>query len=144
MSLRREVTGLPVRQMTFGWTNHRLWDPSASFRRGLALWKQLQDLQRDIKTAFVNHVVKSRGDKLSEETDLFTGAFWTGTRGVEFGLADGIGHIVPKMKEVYGEKVTFAAYGPKKGWLPRIGAKVLADLDQGLEERALYARYGLS
>ncbi len=106
--------------------------------------QRLLELQRDIKTAFVNHVVKSRGDKISDNTDVFTGAFWTGARGVELGLADGIGHVVPKMKEVYGDKVQFTAYGPKKGWLPRIGAQVLADLDQGLEERSLYARYGLS
>lgn len=106
--------------------------------------QRLLDLQRDIKTAFVSHVVKSRGDKLAEDTDVFTGAFWTGARGVELGLADGIGHVVPKMKELYGDKVQFAAYGPKKGWLPRIGAQVLADLDHGLEERSLYARYGLN
>ena len=106
--------------------------------------QRLLELQRDIKTAFVNHVVQSRGDKLTEDTDVFTGAFWTGARGVELGLADGIGHVVPKMKELYGDKVQLAAYGPKKGWLPRIGAQVLADFDQGLEERSLYARYGLS
>lgn len=106
--------------------------------------QRLMELQRDIKTAFVNHVVKSRGDKLSEETDVFTGAFWTGTRGVELGLADGIGHLVPKMKEIYGDKTTFAAFGPKKPLIPRLGAQALADLDHSFEERALYARYGLN
>jgi serine protease SohB len=48
------------------------------------------------------------------------------------------------MKELYGDKVKFARFGPKKPLIPRLGAQILADLDQGVEERALYARYGLS
>lgn len=106
--------------------------------------ERLKELQTDIHGAFIAHVKARRGTRLVEHVEMFTGAFWTGTKGVELGLADGIGHLVPKMKELYGDKVQFAAYGPKKGWLPRIGAQVLADLDQGLEERSLYARYGLS
>lgn len=105
---------------------------------------RLKSLQTDIHEAFIAHVKAHRGERLVEHPEMFTGAFWTGTKGVELGLADGIGHLVPKMKEIYGDKVQFVAYGPKKGWLPRIGAQMLADLDQGLEERTLYARYGLN
>jgi serine protease SohB len=105
---------------------------------------RLKDIQRDIHTAFIDHVKARRGDRLSDDADLFTGAFWTGAKGVELGLADGIAHLVPKMKELYGAKVRFAAHAPRRGFLPRLGAQVLADVDHGLEERALYARYGLS
>jgi serine protease SohB len=105
--------------------------------------ERLKDIQRDIHDAFITHVKTSRGTRLIGD-DLFTGAFWTGTKGVELGLADGIGHLVPKMKALFGDKTSFALYGPKKGLLSRFGAQVLADLDHGLEERALYARYGLS
>ncbi len=104
---------------------------------------RLKDIQRDIHAAFIDHVKSRRGARLEGE-DLFTGAFWTGARGVQLGLADGIGHLVPKMKELYGDKVRFAVYGPRKNLLSRFGAQVIADLDHGLEERALYARYGLS
>ena len=85
-----------------------------------------------------------RGDRLADDPQLFTGAFWTGAKGIELGLADGIGHLVPKLKELYGDKVRFAPYGPKKPLIPRLGAQVLADLNQSVEERALYARYGLN
>ncbi|GAB5447771.1 S49 family peptidase [Gymnodinialimonas sp.] len=105
---------------------------------------RLQDLQTDVHKTFVDHVKSSRGDRLQDDPDMFTGAFWVGTRGVELGLADGIGHVVPKMKELYGDKVKLVPYGPKKPLIPRLGAQVLAELDQGVEERALYARYGLS
>ncbi len=105
--------------------------------------ERLKDIQRDIHAAFIDHVKARRGDKLADQ-DLFTGAFWTGAKGVELGLADGIGHLVPKMKELYGDKVRFAVHGPKKGLLSRFGAQIMEDVDLGLQERALYARYGLS
>jgi serine protease SohB len=106
--------------------------------------ERLKTLQSDIHAAFIDHVKARRGDRLKETPEMFTGAFWTGTRGVELGLADGLAHLVPKMKELYGDKVKFARFGPKKPLIPRLGAQILADLDQGVEERALYARYGLS
>lgn len=106
--------------------------------------ERLKDIQRDIHTAFIDHVIARRGDRLIDDADLFTGAFWTGAKGVDLGLADGIGHLVPKMKELYGDKVRFAVHGPKKGLLSRFGAQIMEDVDLGLQERALYARYGLS
>ncbi|MBF9045078.1 S49 family peptidase [Rhodobacterales bacterium HKCCE4037] len=106
--------------------------------------ERLKDIQRDIHAAFIDHVKARRGDRLAEDKDLFTGAFWTGAKGVELGLADGIGHLVPKMKELYGDKVRFSVHGPKKGLLSRFGAQVMEDVDLGLQERALFARYGLS
>jgi serine protease SohB len=105
---------------------------------------RLQSLQSEVHEVFINHVMQSRGDRLQDHPDMFTGAFWAGGRGVELGLADGIGHLVPKMKELYGDKVRFAVHGPKKGLLSRFGAQVMEDMDLGLQERALYARYGLS
>lgn len=106
--------------------------------------ERIKTLQSDIHTSFIDHVKTRRGTRLTEHADMFTGAFWTGTRGVELGLVDGIGHLEPKMKEIYGDKVKFSSYGPKKPLIPRFGAQVLADLDQSVEERALYARFGLS
>ena len=106
--------------------------------------ERLKDLQREIHDAFMTHVKARRGDRLADDPQLFTGAFWTGAKGIELGLADGIGHLVPKLKELYGDKVRFAPYGPKKPLIPRLGAQVLADLNQSVEERALYARYGLN
>ena len=104
--------------------------------------ERLKALQLQIHDAFIDHVKTSRGDRITQD-DLFTGEFWAGAKGVELGLADGIGHLVPKMKELYGDKVRFSVNGPKKGLLTRIGAQIMGDLETGLEERALYARYGL-
>ena len=105
--------------------------------------KRLKALQSDIHTAFIEHVKSRRGARLSDDKDLFTGEIWLGARAVEVGLADGVGHLVPRMKEVYGEKVQFRRLGMRRGLLSRFGV-ALDDLLVGrLEARALWARYGL-
>lgn len=104
--------------------------------------ERLKDLQQQIHDAFITHVKDSRGTKLAEG-DLFTGEIWVGQKAIDVGLVDGMGHLVPKMKELFGKDVNFNVFGPKRSILQRFGAKVLADGIDHLEERALWARYGL-
>ena len=104
---------------------------------------RLKTILEGMHASFIAHVKARRGDRLTTETDLFTGEFWRAEQGLELGLVDGIGHLVPKMKELYGDKVRFANYGRKKRLFQRVGAQ-LADEALGLvEERAAYARFGL-
>ena len=105
--------------------------------------ERLKALQLQIHENFIQHVKNSRGDKLSEEKDLFTGEIWVGERAIEVGLADEIGHLVPTMKARYGDKVRFTVYGPKRSILQRFGAQVLSGSIDELNDRALWARYGL-
>ncbi len=97
----------------------------------------------DIHAAFIEHVKTARSDRLTADANLFTGEFWTGARAVELGLADGLGHLVPKMKEIFGEKVRFSVYGPKRPLLRRFGASIASELIGVAEERSLWARFGL-
>ena len=60
------------------------------------------------------------------------------------GLADGVGHLVPKMKDVFGDKVRFKRFEAKKPLLPRFGMEVARGALGEIEERAEYARFGLS
>ena len=62
---------------------------------------------------------------------------------VELGLADGVAHVVPKLKALYGDKVRFARYGKKRGLFQRFGATMAQDAFDTIEERAAYARFGL-
>jgi signal peptide peptidase SppA len=104
---------------------------------------RLDALLSELHDYFIAHVRARRGDWLVEEPELFTGEYWLGDRAVSLGLADGIGHLVPKMQELFGPKVRLRRFGVKRGLLSRLGA---AALEQGLgavEERALFARYGL-
>lgn len=104
---------------------------------------RLRGWQEEIHETFIAHVQARRGARLSDDPELFTGNIWIGRRAVEVGLADGIGHVVPKMKEVFGDKVRFLTYGRKRGLLSRIGARIAGDALGALHERSLYARFGL-
>jgi serine protease SohB len=106
--------------------------------------ERLKGIQAQIHDSFIAHVKARRGARLAESDDLFTGEFWVGQRGVDLGLADGIAHIVPKMKELYGDKVRFAKYGPKRSLFQRFGASLGAELTAGIEDRAHWSRFGLS
>lgn len=97
----------------------------------------------EIHEAFIDHVKARRGDRLADDPRLFTGEFWTGDRALELGLIDGIGHLVPQMKARYGDKVRFAVHGPKRSLFRRIGAALSGEAFAAVEERALWARFGL-
>lgn len=104
--------------------------------------ERLETLQSQIHESFIAHVKTRRGDRLAE-ADLFTGDIWVGAKACEVGLADGIGHAVPKLKELYGEKVRLVPYQQKRSLLSRFGARLVRDGLSLIEERAAYARFGL-
>ncbi|MEZ5912609.1 MAG: S49 family peptidase [Paracoccaceae bacterium] len=105
--------------------------------------ERLTALQGPIHAAFIAHVRQSRGERLDKEATLFEADIWTGERAVELGLADGIGHLVPKMKELYGKDVRLAVLEQKRPFLRRFGVGLAADALAEIDERALWARYGL-
>jgi serine protease SohB len=104
---------------------------------------RLKSLQAQIHDSFIAHVKARRGDRLAEDADIFTGEFWVGQRAVDLGLADGIGHLVPKMKELYGDKTRLAVHGPKRGLFQRFGASLTDAAFGQIDDRATWARYGL-
>ncbi len=104
---------------------------------------RLNAWQEQIHDTFIDHVRSRRGTRLADDPDLFTGDIWIGDKAVELGLADGVGHVVPKMKEVFGDKVRLLPYGRRKGLLSRIGVALAADALGAVEERGLFARFGL-
>ncbi|WP_050929291.1 S49 family peptidase [Aestuariivita boseongensis] len=105
--------------------------------------ERLKAILEDIHTNFKDHVSTRRAGKLPEDQDLFTGEIWLAKRAKDLGLIDGIGHLKPKMQEVFGKKVTFRRYEVKKPLFQRFGARVIEDAFTGIEERAEFARFGL-
>ncbi|SHH07654.1 serine protease SohB [Cognatiyoonia sediminum] len=105
--------------------------------------KRLKGWLEDLHAIFIDHVKARRGDKLSDNPDLFTGEVFIGQKGVDQGLADGIEHLVPFMKAQFGDKVRFRRFGQRKSLLQRVGARVVGDAIGSLEERAAFARFGL-
>ncbi len=103
---------------------------------------RLKGLLDGIHQTFKDHITERRGLKLVDR-DLFTGEIWVGQKGIDDGLADGIGHLVPTLKNKFGGKVRFRAYGQKKSILSRFGMNMLGDLTHSIEERAAFARFGM-
>lgn len=111
--------------------------------------ERLRRLQAEIHDGFKDWVRERRAGKLNgDEARLFTGEFWTGRRGLEFGLADGLGELRATLQARYGAKVHLPVIGPRRRLLQRfglgatvegIGPSTLA----ALEERLHWQRFGL-
>jgi ClpP class serine protease len=107
----------------------------------------LTELQRDVHDAFKELVRARRAGKLTApESELFTGAFWTGRRALTLGLIDGIGELTEVMKSRFGEKVRFRPVGARESWLRRrlgIEHRLIGSVIGAIEDRLWWARFGL-
>ena len=96
---------------------------------------------------FIAHVKSRRGARLdkaaAEGVDLFNADIWLGQRAVDLGLVDGIGHLKPRLTALYGEKVRLMPVGAKRSLAQRFGLSLGEAALASVEERALWAQYGL-
>jgi len=115
----------------------------------------LKTLQQDIHETFIDLVKSRRGDVLADDPDLFTGKFWTGRTAIQLGLVDAIGDLRSVLRDRYGDKAEPKLISAPRGLFGRkagvgvgpAGNKLLeglgGELISSVEERALWARYGL-
>lgn len=104
--------------------------------------ERLTRLQDVIHRNFIDYVQSRRGNRL-REGNLYTGEIWLGSAGVEVGLVDGIGHLVPEMRRRYGEKIRFNHVTAKRPLLKRLGIPGIGDALGAIEADALWGRFGL-
>ena len=104
--------------------------------------ERIKALQTPIHEAFIAHVKARRGDRLAKQ-DLFNADIWVGQRAVDLGLVDGVSHLVPKMKQLYGDKVRLMPLGQKRGLLSRLGLTLAEDVLSTVEDRLTRAHYGM-
>ena len=123
--------------------------------------ERLKDLQRNVHDVFISIVKERRAGRLKgPEEELFSGAFWSAAKSIEYGLIDGVGDLRGKMRQLHGPKVRLRAVPMAPGGLlsrfrrlPGFGATFhdgLAfpasfgdDLVSTIEARALWSRFGL-
>jgi signal peptide peptidase SppA len=105
--------------------------------------ERVKALQAPIHAAFIAHVKARRGGRLKADADLFNADIFVGPQALEVGLADGIGHIVPKLKELYGDKVQFKVLSQKRSLMKRLGLGLASEAMGAVEERIAFDRYGL-
>ncbi|WP_371156748.1 S49 family peptidase [Jannaschia sp. 2305UL9-9] len=104
---------------------------------------RLKDIQARIHRNFIDHVKARRGDRLSTDRDLFTGDVFIGDEAVEVGLVDGIGHLEPVLRRLYGEKLDLRHIRQRRPLLQRFVPGILSEMATAIEDRALWSRYGL-
>ena len=110
--------------------------------------ERLKKIQEQIHDNFISYVKSRRGNKLNENNleEIFSGLFWVGQKGIDLGLADGLGSINEIIENKFGKKAKIKIIDQKKSFLQRKLSSSLIDSDvvlQKIEEKALWARYGL-
>jgi ClpP class serine protease len=113
--------------------------------------ERLRNIQDDVHAHFIE-LVKSRRKNLADDPDLFTGAFWSGSKAVAIGLADRVGDLRSLMRERYGEDVRLRTVAIDRGiWRRRLGiaarqqgaATMVDQLIALVEDRLTWGRFGL-
>jgi ClpP class serine protease len=100
---------------------------------------------------FKDWVRQRRAGRLKDdEATLFTGEFWTGRRGLQLGLADGLGELRTTLQARYGTKVHLPVIAQRRRLLSRFGLGSAVDgigigpsTLAALEERLHWQRFGL-
>ncbi len=111
--------------------------------------ERLKRLQSEIHDDFKAWVRERRGARLkAAESLLFTGEFWTGRRGLEYGLVDSLGDLRSTLQARYGEKVRLPLIAARRGLLSRFGiGSRIEDIGPAtvaaVEDRLHWQRFGL-
>jgi signal peptide peptidase SppA len=123
--------------------------------------ERLKDLQREVHDVFIGIVKARRAGRLKgPDSELFSGAYWSAAKAVEFGLIDGIADVRSKMQALHGNKVRLRAVPLTSGGLFArlrrlpglarrdsdgfaISSSLADDVLSAIEARALWSRFGL-
>ena len=111
--------------------------------------KQLTDAQKDVHEGFIQWVKDRRGEKLSgKDSELFTGAIWSGKAAQERGLIDGLDSFRHFCQQRFGDEVEFKEFKNEKGFFARkfglFSPAIWVDaLAEAVAQRTHWARFGL-
>jgi len=111
---------------------------------------RLSALQKDVHDNFKALVRGSRGARLKEAPEIFTGEFWAGRGALERGLIDGLGDFRGILRAKFGEKLRLKHVGARKSLLQRLPGfsrqsvpDIVESLISAMEARSLWSRFGL-
>lgn len=112
--------GIERRLITAG--EHKgLMDPFSPMDK--AQRQHMQDMVNAVHQQFINIVKEGRGERLSDNPDLFSGLVWNGDRSRELGLVDGLGSSSYVAREIIGaEKIV--DFTPKQDFFDRFAGQL--------------------
>lgn len=92
-----EKLGIERRLLTAG-SNKGFMDPFSPQAEKDKIFAQ--SMLDEIHAQFIDAVRKGRGARLKESPEIFSGLFWSGSKAIELGLADGLGTVDMVAREI--------------------------------------------
>lgn len=93
--------GVERRSLTAG-ENKAILDPFLPVKESQKA--HAKEMLAIVHQQFINRVKQGRGDRLSDNPDIFSGLFWSGEQAKELGLIDEFGSLAYVAREVIGEE----------------------------------------
>lgn len=115
-----EKLGVERRLLTAG--EHKgILDPFSPMKSGEK--RHIQNMLDQVHQQFIQAVRDGRGDRLKENSDIFSGLFWSGEESVKLGLADGLGSSSYVARELIGAE-TLVDYTRSEDLLERFAKRI--------------------
>jgi protease-4 len=89
-----------------------------------------QEMLNEVHQQFIDVVRKGRGKRLKETPDTFSGLFWSGSKAVDMGLADGFGTVESVARDVFKAE-DIVDYTTHEGLSERVLKKFGASIGAG-------------
>jgi len=121
--------GIERRLLTAG-DNKGLFDPFLPEDAGQKA--HLQQMLNEVHQHFIDAVKQGRGERLSQQADLFSGLIWTGEKAIELGLVDDYGTTNSVARDVIKAE-TIVNFTPRGHLFERIAERIGAVIAQQLE-----------
>lgn len=121
--------GIERRLLTAG-ENKGLLDPFLPEDAGQKA--HLQEMLNEVHRHFIEAVKQGRGERLSQQADLFSGLIWTGEKAIELGLVDDFGTTKSVARDVIKAE-TVIDFTPKSQLFDRIAERIGASVAQQMQ-----------
>lgn len=128
--------GIERRTLTAG-DNKALLDPFLPIDEGQR--RHLQTLLDNIHQQFITAVRKGRGDRLKDDSKLFSGLIWTGEESLQLGLVDELASSSDVARDVIGAE-DIVEYAVTENLFDRLAGRISASLVRALDEKYLFSR----
>lgn len=123
-----EKIGVERRSLTAG-DNKAFLDPFLPMKAEDV--KHAHSMLDNIHQQFIDVVKAGRGDRISDNPQLFSGLFWSGEQALALGLIDGLANSSKVAREIIGAE-DIVDYTPRPDYLDRFVGKLGATIGQSV------------
>ena len=116
--------GISRRMITAG-SNKGMLDPFS--KEDPKQVEMVQTMLNEIHQQFITVVKEGRGDRLKENSEIFSGRVWSGEQAVKMGLADGFGTVDTVARDVF-KAPNILDYTMKENFAERVAKRFGAEM----------------